>query len=507
MHPKLKSILFAIATLWTTALIAADRPNVLFIAIDDLKPLIGTYGEAVPTPAIDRIAAQGTTFLNAHSQQAVCGPSRASLMTGKRPDFTQVWDLKTKIREINPDIVTIPQHFKTHGYHTAGVGKIYDPRSVDKGADAASWSQPYKQTWHLKYNEATGKPTGHYQSSKSKALAAEAEAKGKKGWNSVNKYLFANDGWPAVESEDVPDDAYDDGAIGAYAVKELNELAQRDEPFFLAVGFKKPHLPFVAPKKYWNLFDRDSLDLAAFQRKALNSPDIAYHNSEELRAYNGVPATGALDEATQRKLIHGYYACIAYIDAQIAKILDQLKALDLDDNTIIILWGDHGFHLGDHGLWCKHTNFENATRVPLIISAPQSKRNTTSTMPVELTDLFPTLCELAEIETPNNLDGVSLVATLNKGNDDIREFALSQYPRYQHMGYALRTERFRYVAWYANQKDQGADGHTAPVSTELYDYKLDPLEKRNLANEAAYAEISQDLGTQLTQFLQHYTQK
>ncbi|MDB2682615.1 sulfatase [Opitutales bacterium] len=368
MNSRLKRPLFAIATLWTTILIAADRPNVLFIAIDDLKPLIGAYGEAVPTPSIDRIAAQGTTFLNAHCQLAVCGPSRASLMTGKRPDYTQVWDLKTKIRDINPDIVTIPQHFKTHGYHTVGVGKIFDPRSVDKGADATSWSQPYTQTWHLKYNEATGKPSGHYQSSKSIALAAEAESIGKKGWNDINKYLFTNDGWPVVESENVPDDAYDDGAIGTYAVKELKKLAQRDEPFFLAVGFKKPHLPFVAPKKYWNLFDRDTLDLAAFQSKALGSPAIAYHNSEELRSYNGVPAKGALDEATQRKLIHGYYACIAYIDAQIAKILDQLKVLDLDDNTLIILWGDHGFHLGDHGLWCKHTNFENATRVPLIIS-------------------------------------------------------------------------------------------------------------------------------------------
>lgn len=507
MNSRLKRPLFAIATLWTTILIAADRPNVLFIAIDDLKPLIGAYGEAVPTPSIDRIAAQGTTFLNAHCQLAVCGPSRASLMTGKRPDYTQVWDLKTKIRDINPDIVTIPQHFKTHGYHTVGVGKIFDPRSVDKGADAASWSQPYTQTWHLKYNEATGKPSGHYQSSKSIALAAEAESIGKKGWNDINKYLFTNDGWPVVESENVPDDAYDDGAIGTYAVKELKKLAQRDEPFFLAVGFKKPHLPFVAPKKYWNLFDRDTLDLAAFQSKALGSPAIAYHNSEELRSYNGVPAKGALDEATQRKLIHGYYACIAYIDAQIAKILDQLKVLDLDDNTLIILWGDHGFHLGDHGLWCKHTNFENATRVPLIIAAPQSKRNMTSTMPVELTDLFPTLCELAEIDTPSNLDGVSLAATLRKGEDDLREFAVSQYPRYQQMGYALRTERFRYIAWYANQKNESADGRTAPVSTELYDYKHDPLETRNLANEAVYAEVREDLGAKLAQYLQDYTQK
>lgn len=503
---KLK-YLIPTSLLLVSTLMGSDRPNVLFIAIDDMKPLIGAYGEAIPTPAIDRIAAQGTTFLNAHCQQAVCGPSRASLMTGKRPDYTQVWDLKTMIRDINPDIVTLPQHFKTHGYYTAGVGKLFDPRSVDKGADTASWSQRYAQTWHLKYNEATGKPAGHYHNPKSKALAAEAEAQGKKGWYGVNKYLFANDGWPVVESEDVPDDAYDDGAIGAHAVKELKKLSQRDEPFFLAVGFKKPHLPFVAPKKYWDLFDRGTIDLAAFQRKALNSPEIAYHNSPELRSYNGVPEEGALNEATQRKLIHGYYACVAYIDAQIGNILDQLEALDLEDNTIVMLWGDHGFHLGDHGLWCKHTNFENATRVPLIITAPGSKGNKTSTMPVELTDLFPTLCELADIEMPTNLDGVSLAPTVQKGKDDIREFAVSQYPRPKHMGYALRTERFRYVAWYANQKDEGADGQTAPVSTELYDYKHDPLETRNLANEPAYGVIIEDLGLKLTRFLQDYTQK
>lgn len=499
--------LLSLSLILATMLTGADRPNVLFIAIDDFKPMIGAYGETIPTPALDRLTKEGTTFLNAHCQQAVCGPSRASLMTGKRPDFTQVWDLKTMIRDINPEIVTLPQYFKSQGYHSAGVGKIYDPRSVDKGSDEASWSQPYAQTWHLDYNATTGKPSGHYQNKRIKALAAEAEAQGKKGWNAVNKYLVANDAWPVVESEDVPDDAYDDGAIGAYAVKELKELAARDEPFFFAVGFKKPHLPFVAPKKYWDLFDRDTIDLAPFQRQAVNSPKIAYHNSPELRSYNGVPETGALDEATQRKLIHGYYACVAYIDAQIGNLLDQLEALDLDDDTIVVLWGDHGFHLGDHGLWTKHSNFENATRVPLIISAPKSKRNKVSTMPVELTDLFPTLCELSGLDVPDDLDGVSLAPVLKKGKDDLREFAVSQFPRPGHMGYALRTERFRYVAWYKTGKDAPADGHTAPVQTELYDYKHDPRETRNLANESVYAEISADLGGKLTQFLKNYSAK
>lgn len=499
--------LLPIALLLAAALSAADRPNVLFIAIDDLKPMIGAYGEDIPTPAFDRISKQGTTFLNAHCQQAVCGPSRASLMTGKRPDFTQIWDLQTLIRDINPDIVTLPQYFKAHGYYSVGVGKIFDPRSVDKGGDEVSWSQPYTQTWHLDYNEATGKPSAHYQNDRIKALAAEAEAKGKKGWFGMNKYLLDHDAWSAVECEDVADDAYDDGAIGKYAVEELEKLAKRDEPFFFGVGFKKPHLPFVAPKKYWDLFDRDAIKLAPFQRHALNSPEVAYHNWPELRSYSGIPAKGDLDEATQRELIHGYYACIAYIDAQIGKILDQLDALDLADNTIIVLWGDHGFHLGDHGLWCKHTNFEQATRVPLMIVAPKSKRNQISTMPVELTDLFPTLCELSGLEIPDNLDGVSLVPVVKKGKDDLREFAVSQYPRPGHMGYALRTGRFRYVAWYKTAKDEAADGQTAPVETELYDYKHDPLETRNLAQEPVYAEVSAELGGKLTQYLKDYSSK
>lgn len=501
----LLSIAFAIGT---ACFASADQPNVLFIAVDDLKPLISAYGEKVPTPNIDRIAEQGTTFLNAHCQQAVCGPSRASLMTGMRPDYTKVWDLKTKIRDINPDIVTLPQYFKANGYHTAGVGKLFDPRSVDKQGDEVSWSQPYRQTWHLKYNAGTGKPSAHYHNEKSKALAAEAEAQGKKGWNGVNKHLLENDGWPTTEALDVPDDAYDDGAIGAYAVSELSKLAAREEPFFFAVGFKKPHLPFVAPKKYWDLFDRDEIDFARFQRQSLNGADLAYHTWGELRSYTGIPEKGSLDEATQRELIHGYYACIAYIDALVGNMLDELEALEIADETIVVFWGDHGFHLGDHGLWCKHSNFEQATRVPLILSAPNSKKGQVNSMPVELTDLFPTLCELAGIDVPEELDGVSLAPAVKKGKDDLREFAVSQYPRANHMGYALRTPRFRYVAWYKTTgADLAVDSSSAPVATELYDYKNDPKETRNLADEAVYAEVNESLSSKLTQFLQDYSQK
>ncbi len=484
---------FCTATLClASSLIAADKPNILFIAIDDLKPTIGAYSETLPTPAMDRIAAQGTTFLNAHCQQAVCGPSRASVMTGKYPDFTRVWNLKTKIRDIHPNILTLSQHFKNNGYYAVGMGKIYDPRSVDKGGDTRSWSNPYTQTWHLNYNPVTGKPTGHYHNAKSKQIAAKL---GNSKWNALNKKLFKSDAWPVVEAEAVPDDAYDDGAIAAHAVTTLTELARKKQPFFLAVGFKKPHLPFVAPKKYWDLFDPQAIELAPYQQAPSGAPSYALHNSSELRSYNGIPPKGSIDEATQRKLIHGYYACVAYIDAQIGKILDQLDQLGLAENTIIALWGDHGWHLGDHGLWCKHTNYEQATRVPLIISKPGGNAQTTR-MPAELTDLFPTLCELAGIQIPDTLDGTSLAPSIHNKKNLTRKFAISQFPRGKKMGYALRNERYRFVAWFETG-GTGAKPGQRITATELYDYATDPLEQRNLSKDPKYKTTVAQLSKQL----------
>ena len=491
---KRKSILKAcsIALSFTATLLTAKGPNILFIAVDDLKPTFGAYGSVVSTPAMDRIAAQGTTFLNAHCQQAVCGPSRASLMTGKYPDFTKVWDLKTKIRDIRPNILTLTQHFKNNGYHAVGMGKIFDPRSVDQGSDKRSWSEPYTQNGHLNYNSVTGEPIGHYHNPKSKSIAAGLE---NTNWNAVNRKLFENDAWFTVEAEDVPDDAYYDGAIAAHAVGTLSRLATKKQPFFLAIGFKKPHLPFVAPKRYWDIFNRETIELAPYQKAPKGAPSYALHDSSELRSYNGVPVQGPIDADTQRELIHGYYACVAYIDAQIGKILDQLERLGLAENTIIALWGDHGWHLGDHGLWCKHTNYEQATRVPLIISAPGNKAQTTS-MPAELVDLYPTLCDLAGIQIPDDLDGTSLAPTIQDKNQLTREFAISQFPRGQRMGYALRNERYRLVAWF-NTSGDGAKPGDPIHATELYDYTEDPLEQKNLSNDPQYKPVVTQLSNKL----------
>jgi arylsulfatase A-like enzyme len=491
MKTPLFRILLSIALVTLGPLVSWSAKNVLFIAIDDYKPLAGAYGiEKMHTPAIDGLAAQGATFTNAHCQQAVCGPSRASLLTGMRPDYTRVWDLKTQIRDVRPDIVTLPQYFKEQGYLTAGVGKIFDPRSVDSGVDTVSWSIPFGKTWELDYNPDHGQPAAHYHNPQIKAWAAEAAEQGKTGWGAVNRYLEERGGWPAFESEDVPDNAYEDGAIADRGVQWIKEHAKDAQPFFIAVGFKKPHLPFVAPKKYWDLYDRNAIELAEFTERAKGSPSYAYHNFGELRSYSGIPGKGPVDPDMQKTLIHGYYACVSFIDAQVAKLLKALDESGEREDTIIVLWGDHGFHLGDHGLWCKHTNYEQATRAPMVFAGPGVKNGLSNDSPTEFVDIFPTLAELAGLPVPEHLQGTSLVPILDGGVDEVKAFAVSQWPRAGKMGYALRSGRFRYVAWYDVDEGQIPDGSATPDAEELFDYEEDPLETVNAVNESKYAEVS-----------------
>ena len=312
------------------------KPNVIFIAIDDLKPTIGAFGdEFAETPILDKLAKKATIFTNNHTQQAVCGPSRASLLTGKRPDYTKVRDLKTKMRDINPNIVTIPQYFKESGYITAGVGKIYDPRCVDKFRDKPSWSLPFIKEANLNYPQDYGEPAlGYYQNKEIKKQITILRKEGEdKGVSNTNKYV--RDRYkPPFEISNAPDEAYTDGAITVSALSLLDEVSKdSNKPFFLAVGFKRPHLPFVASKKYWDLYHEDAIQLAAFQKKSKNSTDLAYHNSGEMRSYQSPEVEYKLneknllemDEALQKKLIHGYYACVSFVDNQIGKILKKLK--------------------------------------------------------------------------------------------------------------------------------------------------------------------------------------
>lgn len=486
--------------------VRAQPPNVLFIAVDDLKPLLGSYGDGVArSPHIDRLASRGTAFLNAHCQQAVCAPSRASLLTGKRPDTIRIWDLKTKIRRTNPGIVTLPEYFKAQGYETAGLGKIYDPRSVDGRAthDEDSWSVPYQPTWKLPFNEETGPPVTAYHGARIRKLAEAAKAEGITEYGDLSDFLQRHEAWPAVEAEDVPDDAYEDGAMARRAVELMGELAATGRPFFLAVGFKKPHLPFVAPKRYWDLYDRDAMPLAARRELPEGSPPFAGHDFPELRSYSGIPPDGPVPQDQQRELIHGYYACMSYIDTQVGRLLDALDDLGLSDHTVVVLWGDHGWHLGDHGLWTKHTNYEQATRAPLIVAPPGGAPIRVTSAPVEFVDIFPTLCDLGGLPAPENLAGVSLAPLMTGETASAKPYAISQFPRGKRMGYALRTRTHRLVAWIP--KDNPGDiarSLDRAEALELYDYEQDPLETVNLADDPAQAGVVAELSDALNTFLQ-----
>jgi iduronate 2-sulfatase len=503
------------------------KMNVLFIAVDDLKPVLGCYGDKlVKTPNIDRLAGRGTVFLQNYCQQAVSGPTRASLMTGMRPDYTRVWDLKTKMRDVNPDIVSIPQYFISNGYQTAGIGKIFDSRCVDDELDKPSWSIPYFKKSDKYYPASTGSPEGQYQKPETKALfrkyTTEGQAKGLKG-KDLNDYVGKNIK-PSVECVDVPDNAYQDGANTLQAKVILARLAKEGKPFFFGVGLTKPHLPFVAPKKYWDLYKRDEMPLAPFQQKALNSPDLAYHTAAELYAYSDIPEISSFSDQKvgldlpvdkQKELIHGYYAATSYTDAQVGILLNTLDSLRLSQNTIIVLWGDHGWHLGDHNLWCKHTNFEQATHAPLLVSSPNIKPSK-SKSPSEFVDIFPTLCDLAGISIPTHLDGKSLVPVMKNPSAAVKEFSVSQYPRTlnkldterlgwsdgQYMGYSIRTGQYRYTIWmkdsFRSYKPYNKD---LIVATELYDYEKDPNETVSVVNEKEYASITKDLSSKMVAFL------
>jgi iduronate 2-sulfatase len=445
----------------------ASRPNVLLICVDDLKPLLACYGEAsVKTPNIDSLAARGMRFDRAYCNQAICAPSRYSLLTGMRPQTLGIYDLGTNFRHAAPDAVTLPQLFKQHGWHASSVGKTYHI-TQDNHDDPASWSEP---SW--------------WPSAKTYQLA---ESRKPDSDPNVKVEMPTVPGQPgerlprgaAYESADVPDDAYADGKTADEAMRRLQAAAKKPEqPFFLAVGFNKPHLPFCAPKKYWDLYDRASFELPKYREMPEGAPAYAATSWGELRQYAGIPNSGPLSDDLVRELIHAYHAATSYTDAQVGKVIDELERLGLAENTIIVFWGDHGYHLGDHGLWSKHTNYENGARIPLLMVAPGVTMTSGSTKSLaETVDIYPTLCDLAGLEGPENLDGVSLAKALADAAADSDGLAVHVYPRAAILGRAVRTPRYRLVEW----KRPGEPAESAEL--ELYDYESDPLETKNLAKE------------------------
>ncbi|MEM6391871.1 MAG: sulfatase [Planctomycetota bacterium] len=466
------------------------------ITVDDLKPAIGAFGDPhAVTPNMDRLAARGTVFVNAHCQKAVCAPSRVSVLTGLRPDTTRVWDLKTKFRPNLPGVVTLPEAFKRAGYHTAAVGKVFDSRSTETrtGGDAASWSEPYHNP-----RARAGETFGYLNPASLERLRANLERLGGRdklpaAWPDRPNTAFGGLGQPMTDRAEVPDTDYQDGMIAAWAAERLERFAaEPEQPFFLAVGFYKPHLPFNAPERYWAMYDREALPVASLQVPPIGGPRWASHTGGELRRGYGAPEGSPLPMDAQRELVHGYYACVSYIDAQVGRLLDTLEAEGLAENTVVVLWGDHGFHLGDHAIWCKHTNYEQATRSPLLIAAPGQSATGVSSAPVDLLNLYPTLLDLAAMDRPHVLHGVSLRPILDDPTARVKPVAVSQYQRWdpdakrRYMGYAFRDERYRYVQWRHTAFQDGVfDGPV--VGEELYDYDTDPLETRNLMDDPAYA--------------------
>lgn len=479
----------------------SDKMNVLLIMIDDMKPNLGCYGDPVAlTPNIDSLAARGTVFLNNFCQQALSGPSRASMLTGLRPDNLTVWNVE-KIRTVYPGIVTLPEYFRANGYETAGTGKVFDLRTVDDRCDGPSWSIPFVSE-QSSINPAYGKPAMGYQNPETKAAIRRAtEEVGKtdlKG-NARSQYIKVRSA-PAVECLDLPDDAYNDGAIASIGIGLLDRMAASDKPFFLAVGFKRPHLPFIAPRRYWDLYDRASMPLAPFQQKPANAEEIAFSPYMEILTYSDIPPlhtfsdihenNGVIDSDKQRELIQGYYACISYVDAQVGRVMEALRRSGADKNTVVVLLGDHGWHLGDHGIWAKHTNFEQASHAPLIISYPGAKGATTHGIS-EFVDLYPTLCSMAGIPVPAHLDGDDLTPVVKEGATPAKRYAVSQYTRAKGvMGYSIRDERYRYTVWFNDnyRTTRRYDGNKV-IATELYDYVCDPLEKVNHIYEKEYASV------------------
>ena len=440
-----------------------EHPNVLLILVDDLKPSFGAYGDKwVHSPNLDRLFQRGMRFDRAYCNQAVCAPSRNHLLTGARSTSTGIYSLGYHFRKAHPKAITLPQHFKNYGYHTAGIGKVFH---IGHGNinDVHSWSvpfQPDKVIDYVRYESTNGELT------KEQALFSNQTAGGKPRG-------------AAWEEADVDDNAYADGRIATEGIKRLQAAKERKQPFFLALGFTKPHLPFCAPKKYWKLYDRENLPLAEYVQPPKGAPSYAGKTLGELNQYKPIPQNPPLDEKTIRTLIHGYYAALSYMDAQVGRVIDELDRLQLSQETIIVLWGDHGYHLGDHGSWTKHTNYEQANRIPILIIAPGvTVAGSHSDALIETVDLYPTLSELAGLSAPQGpqpIDGTSLVPILKDPKQTIRDHAYHCFPRGQRLGRAIRTERYRLIEWKSFKQTN------AQPEFELYDYQQDPLETKNLA--------------------------
>ena len=447
MKFKFNSLLLLSLMGWVAQAVAATptKPNILFIAVDDLRPQLGCYGEKqIISPNIDRLAKSGVMFSRAYCQVPVCGASRASLLTGLRPLPNRFIDYDTWAEKDAPGIADLPGWLKRQGYETFSMGKIYHQPTDNSD----SWTQ-------------IGSPLIKQSSFPDYRLAKSRAPAGTPGWG----------GGLSHEAADLPEEGYFQAQLASAAIARLKEMKQSGKPGFLAVGFTKPHLPFVAPKKYWDLYKREELVPASNPFRPKNAPDQAMHNFDELRHYRDIPMNGPLSPELALTLQHGYYACVSFTDAMVGRVLNELERLGMAENTIVILWGDHGWQLGEHALWCKHANFNTSLNAPLIIRAPKIANGAKTPALVEFVDVYPTLCELAGVPLPGHLEGSSLVPLLREPTKPWKQAAFSRY----HDGDTIRTDRYFYTEW-------NRDGKT--TARMLYDHQSDPMENTNIVDTA-----------------------
>jgi iduronate 2-sulfatase len=446
-----------------------NAPNVLFIMVDDLRPELGAYGKTViKSPNIDKLANEGVMFTNAYVNVPVCGASRASMMTGLRPNKKRFRTFYARADEDAENAKTLFGYLTEQGYHTQSMGKIMH----DAGDSVSQWSiAPWKSS-------SIG-GMGHRNYVLEENIARFGRVK--KG--------------PPFESADVEDNAYFDGMIADHAIEALSDAKSLDQPFFMAVGFVKPHLPFNAPKRYWDLYNERDIELADNPFQPTNAPVRAVHGWGELRKFDGIPKKPKLvSDDMARKLIHGYYASVSYVDAQVGKVLGELDALGLSDNTIVFLLGDHGWSLGEHGLWAKHSPFDHATKTPLIVRLPSQKENPAATGAahglVEFVDIFPTILELTKQPKLDQLQGSSFVAQIR---DPKAPGKTAVFPRYQ-LAEVIKTEDYALTEWYGKQGKM--------LARMLYDHRVDPEETHNVAEEPEYSDVVENLHNQLVDMME-----
>lgn len=430
------------------------KPNILFIAVDDLRPELACYGNSlIQTPNIDQLSRTGTIFKNSYCNIPTCGASRASLLTSTRPTKYRYLRFNSRADLLHPSAIPISQHFKNHGYKTISNGKVFH----DQEDHAESWDV----NWRLPKN---GSEFRNYLLPENISLDKKEGQRG-----------------PSYEASEVSDSAYHDGQLALKTIRDLKELQASEEPFFLAVGFMKPHLPFNSPQKYWDLYSRSDFRPTAQEKWPKNAPDEAFHRFGELRHYHGIPKNGPVDDSLSVTLQHGYYAAVSYVDHLIGWVLDALDNTGLRNNTIVVLWGDHGWNLGDHGLWCKHCNFKTSLHAPLIISAPNYRKATSVDALVEFIDIYPTIAELSGLPLPGTMEGKSLVPLLENPTAEHKNFVISQFRN----GLTIRTEEYAYTEW--------RDENDTLLANMLYDAIKDPKESNNLANDPPFVRVADSL--------------